>query len=227
MKTMFKKNDFKLPLMLAVLSVSTIGCSAHQVRYVNGTPVRNIKPAEWKVPQASSTKTQMTALELERTGDMYFHSGNFASSLVQYDKLLKSGIDKADIHYKKGRVLLAGKLYQDAIDSFVKVTEKSPDNGMAYQGIGEAFFAMEEYDQAKKNFQMAIEKDHNLWKAYNFLGIISDYRREYEKAVDAYRNAIRISPKNGMLYNNLGVSYALAEKNGSAVDSFLYAIKLN
>ncbi|MEA1948140.1 MAG: tetratricopeptide repeat protein [Thermodesulfobacteriota bacterium] len=207
----FKKRLFlSLPVMFFIVAGGLSGCATQQQNQ-----------------RGDLSAQEMPGSEIERLGDVYYNQGNYALALVQYNKFLRRNPDNNRVHYKKGLLLLKGRLDQEAIREFKVVIKKDSTHALAFQGLGQAYFRLKKYEDAIKHLSKAVEIDSTLWKAHNLLGIIYDYQGKYELAVREYNNAITLKPRDGLLYNNLGMSYALLEEYDKSVRSFNTALKFN
>ena len=180
-------------------------------------------PSLSKAPDTKSLP-EITPKEIEQAADLMFLRGNLPMAFVKYDECLKSDPENLNVHYKKGLVLLAAGMNQDAIREFERIIEKNKSFVLAHEGLGKAYFQMRQHSEAEKHFLKALEMDSNLWRSHNFLGIIYDYHERYDEAALNYLAAIRLEPSFGVLYHNLGVSYYLAGHYQKAVESFQKAI---
>jgi Flp pilus assembly protein TadD len=201
---------FSLPAMFFVMAASLSGCALQQ-----------------KNQRGDLAAQEMPGPEIERLGDAYYNQGNHQLALMEYNKFLQLNPDNNRVRYKKGLVLLKGRMDEGAIREFKGVINKDPTHALAFQGLGQACFRLKKYDDAIKHLSKAVEIDSTLWKAYNLLGIIYDYQEKYNLATRQYNNAIKLKPRDGSLYNNLGVSYSLMGEYDKAVRSFNQALKFN
>ncbi|MCK5505903.1 MAG: tetratricopeptide repeat protein, partial [Thermodesulfovibrionia bacterium] len=94
---------------------------------------------------------EMSGSEIERLGDVYLNQGNLQMALMQYEKFLKQNPENNRVLYKKGLLLLKGKMNEAAIRDFLKVTKKDPEHALGYQGLGQAFFRLKKYEDAIKH----------------------------------------------------------------------------
>ena len=73
--------------------------------------------------------------------------------------------------------------------------ELEPENSVAYNNRGVAYFAQEEYQKALDDFNKAIELDPEYANPYFFRGYYYHMKEAYESAVDNYNRARRLNPK--------------------------------
>ncbi len=156
----------------------------------------------------------------ERAGDIYFQRGNVEMAYTQYTKSLQRNPKNIRVRYKRGLLLLAGGMNEQA-----KRDLRDPEHAPAYMGLGQALFEEKDYSGARTHFMHALEIDSSLWKCHSYMGIINDYNEQYEMAVRDYLCAIKIKPDNGLLYNNLGMSYYFQDDYESAIEVFQKALE--
>jgi Flp pilus assembly protein TadD len=167
---------------------------------------------------------KMSSDELENLGDAFFANGNLHMAFVNYEKAIQANQKNPRVISKKGLLLLCAGLNQDAEKVFTQVLKDEPNNALAHEGLGRAYFQMRRYDDAKLALQKAVKLNPSLWAAYNLLGVIHDNQKHYQMALTEYRHALSLRPNEGMLYHNLGVSLSLAGKYEEAVEAFRVAI---
>jgi tetratricopeptide (TPR) repeat protein len=149
----------------------------------------------------------MTTADHEIAGDNHLRAGNLTMAFVKYDKALQMDPTLKRVRYKKGRLLLQKGLTDDAIREFQRIVQDDPDDALAYEGLGHAYFLTEELDLSKQNFQKSLALNDQLWLSHNFLGMIYDKERKFDQAITHYKKALAINSKEVSIYNNLGLSY--------------------
>jgi Flp pilus assembly protein TadD len=218
-----------LSAAMYILAVSSWGCATKQQNLQNGYAFNKIVSAKELHLQKEGPSLdkeppreppQMTADEHERLGDVYFSRGDLGKAFSEYETALKLDRKNGEICYKKGLLLVIGRMNEDAILEFQEALNKKPKHVLSHEGLGLAYFQMKKYDDAEAWFRKAVELDPKLWRAHNFLGIIYDYRKQYKKAIDEYEAAIAVKDNNGPLYNNLGISYFQTGEYEKAIAAF-------
>lgn len=226
------RSEVSLPRMLAallILAVSSWGCATKQQNLMDAYTFSDVQSAKELHLQQEATSLkmetpkelpEMTCEEYERLGDVYFSRGDLGTAFVQYEKSLKLNPENSEIHYKKGLLLVIGKMNENAILEFRQVLKKESRHPLSHEGLGLAYFQMKKYDEAEACFRKAGELDSTLWRAHNLLGVIYDYKKQYKKAIREYQAAIALKDNNGLLYNNMGISYFLAGDYQNAIAAF-------
>lgn len=130
-------------------------------------------------------------------GIIYFEERRYADAIRIFDEYCARYPDNVILHTLHGKVLLADKKYDRAIDEFVKAIKLDPS--LLKQRY---FFSMaillkndkKRFSEAKENLFWFLENEKDrLWKSYAlyWLGILSEKegdkgaaRRYYEKAIE-------------------------------------------
>lgn len=224
-----KKWLLALSAAMYMLTVSSWGCATKQQNLQNAYAFNEIVSARELHLQKGGTSLdreapkelpQMTPDEHERLGDVYFSRGDLGKAFAEYETALKLNRKNGEIYYKKGLLLVIGRMNEGAILEFEEALNKEPKHALSHEGLGLAYFQMEKYDDAEAWFRKAVELDPKLWRAHNFLGIIYDYRKHYRQAIGEYEAAIAVKDNNGLLYNNLGISYFKTGDREKAITAF-------
>ena len=233
---MHETKQWSFWILLVIMPLPALGCwgcapkQRHSGNEYASTQILSAKELHLrKGPRPAGTEKpkelpEMTCDEHERLGDVSFSRGDIGNAFVQYDKAQKRNPDSSRIHYKKGLLLVIGKMNEDALREFQDALKEEPNHALSHEGLGMAYFQMEKYDDAKACFYKAIELNPRLWKARNFLGIIHDYKKQSEKALHQYQAAIALKDDNEVLYNNLGTSRFLAGDYENAIKTFNKAL---
>lgn len=228
MRSSIHKTYLYLLISLVTAPGILLGCASNNegFRLKSGyKEFLKMQSANYDVKSTNPTATKMTDNEHERLGDLFYDQGNLSKAFIHYEKSLLLNPGNTQLQYKKGLLLVIGKLNEEAIKEFKAVLEKDSKDAPSYLGLGLAFFQIQKYGEAEENFQKAIELDPKLWKAHNMLGVIYDHKKNYKKAVKHYRTAIRLQPNNALLYNNLALSYSLRGDYAQAVELFQKALE--
>ena len=196
--------------------------------YTHVSDLPQNQAAAWDHKQPPTLELpEITGEEYEARGDALLRQKNFSLAYLQYENALTKNPDNIRVEYKIGMTyLMAGKL-DDALKQFEKVSENSPETGVAWEGQGRAHFLKRNYHPAEKYFFKALALNNYLWESHNFLGYIYDVRKDHAKAISQYLSALAIKPDCGSIYNNLGVSYSLTGHFPEAVEAFKAALTNN
>jgi len=141
-KNILKKFLLSLSVIIFIIAGGLSGCAPQQ-----------------KNMRGDVSFQEMSGSEIEKLGDIYFNQGNYELALVEYSRFLKLNPDNNSVHYKKGLLLLKGKMDQEAIREFQKLIDKDPVHAPAFQGLGQAYFRLKKNEEAVKHLSKAIELD--------------------------------------------------------------------
>ena len=121
----------------------------------------------------------------------------------------------------RGKVHLARKEQDEAIEDFTKAIELDPNLTLAYSNRGSSLALKNRFAEAVLDFTQAIEGNPKLAAAYNNRGIAYNQLGQYDRAVEDYSQAIEIAPKYIGAFHNRAISrtalgqYELAEIDAS------------
>lgn len=95
--------------------------------------------------------------------------------------------------------VLAGVMFNEgrldeALAAYMKLLEKSPDNGALQASIGAVLGRLGRYDEAEEHLARALELTPLNASAYHNRGVILEKRGDRDTAIAAYRTALRYRP---------------------------------
>jgi tetratricopeptide (TPR) repeat protein len=101
----------------------------------------------------------------------------------EVDALLKSGIQQME----EGRMGLA-------VETFTRITERSPDFAEGWNKRATAYYLMGDYDQSLKDCDEVIKRNPQHFGALSGYGLIYIKRGELERALEYFERALEINP---------------------------------
>ncbi len=117
--------------------------------------------------------------------------------------------------------------FKDALDYYKEATEKSPDDTIAWYGLGSCYDGLDKPEEAIAAYKQAVEIDpenadahYNLGRYYRKLG-------RYEDAIEAYDQAIEADPDHAASYFDLGMLYGKLEEFENGERSFNQVLRIN
>lgn len=125
---------------------------------------------------------------------------------------------------KRGDVLMARKMYREAIDSYLEAPQ---DSAIIWNKMGIAYHQMMQLDAAMKRYRRAIRLDAKYPEAINNLGTIYYAEKRYSKATGYYKRALKLAPGAASIYSNLGTAYFAEKKYKDALDAYDTALRLD
>lgn len=124
----------------------------------------------------------------------------------------------------RGDIMMARKMYRDAIDFYKPTSNKSP---VLANKAGIAYHQMGDLDNAKKYYERAIKLDRSYPEAYNNLGTVQYAKKSYGNAIKSYERALALTPKAASVWSNLGTAYFARKKYPEALRAYQYALELD
>ena len=124
----------------------------------------------------------------------------------------------------RGDILMARKMYREAIDVFREDKSKDP---VISNKIGIAYHQMQQLDNARKYYEQAIRLKSDYAEAINNLGTVYYARRSFGRSIRYYQRALKYAPKSASIYSNLGTAYFARKKYKEAMETYQTALKLD
>ena len=144
-------------------------------------------------------------------------------------KAIQLDENNAEMHRWLGDMLVGSprRLYDQAIQSYQKAAELSPDSPEVYVGLGDAQQAKGQYDEAVADYQKALQLQPDNARVYYGMGkILYNEKQEYHEAVAAYQKAIQIDPTFLDAHLSLGDIYEEKGLYQEAIDRYSYVLSL-
>lgn len=107
---------------------------------------------------------------------------------------------------KKGNEAYEKKDYNNAINDYKKVTEKSPANATAQYNLGNALFKNKKPDEAVEAYDNAIaanKTNAEKSKAFYNKGVVLQNNKKLPECIEAYKNALKLNPDDDDARQNL------------------------
>jgi tetratricopeptide (TPR) repeat protein len=124
----------------------------------------------------------------------------------------------------RGDILMARKMYREAIDVFREDKSKNP---VISNKIGIAYHQMQQLDSARKYYEQAIRFKPDYAEAINNLGTVYYAKKSFGRSISYYRKALKYAPKSASIYSNLGTAYFARKKYKEAMETYQIALKLD
>jgi len=124
-------------------------------------------------------------------------------------------------------ILMARKLYPDAIKSYEHLLREDPKNGVLFNKLGVAYQQYGDYGHAEHAYKQAIKADKTYASAYNNVGTVEYTDHKYSHAIGWYEKALALRPDMATVYCNLGYAYFSEKHYPEAMDAFEHAIHID
>jgi tetratricopeptide (TPR) repeat protein len=128
---------------------------------------------------------------------------------------------------KRGDILMARKMYREAIDTFREGSARDP---ILLNKIGIAYHQMLQLDNALKSYQQALRAKPDYTEVMNNIGTIYYARKSYRRAITWYSRALKVDPedpKSAPIYMNLGTAYFARKNYIQTTKAYEHAIALD
>jgi tetratricopeptide (TPR) repeat protein len=129
-------------------------------------------------------------------------------------------------HYNLGLVLVKEKKIEQAIASFQRAKQLSPNAPEPSFHLGLAYLQQGKIEEAEKAFENAIELNPNYAEAQYNLGTILFDRGNNEAALDAFRKATAANPYYANAYYAAGLVFVRQKRYQQAKPVLQYAQQL-
>ena len=125
---------------------------------------------------------------------------------------------------KTGDILMARKMYREAVDAY---REGPEDSAILHNKTGIAFHQMLNFPAAKKEYERAVKLKPDYSEAINNLGTVYYGQKSYRRAINYYKRAIRLTPNSASVYSNLGTAYFARKDYKHAAENYQQALSLD
>ncbi len=121
-------------------------------------------------------------------------------------------------------VLMARKMYREAIDVYSKIPENSPSR---WNKTGIAYHQLTDLSAAKRSYERALRLNPGFGEARNNLGTIFYSEKSYRRAIREYKKALRLLPDSASVHSNIGTAYFARKDYKRAAEEYQKALELD
>ena len=140
------------------------------------------------------------------------------------DKTPPSDPSKALSPEVRGDILMARKMYREAIETY----QAGPhDSAVLANKIGIAYHQLLDLEMAKKQYERAVKIDSKYAEALNNLGTVYYARKSFRRAIGEYKRALRINPESASFLSNLGTAYYARKQYKEMTEAYEKAIAID
>ncbi len=125
---------------------------------------------------------------------------------------------------ERGDILMARKMYREAIDVY---SQEPESQATRWNKIGIAYHQLQDLAAAKQSYQRALTINPRYGEALNNLGTIDYAQKHYSKAVHQYKKALKVLPQSASLLSNLGTAYFAKKDYKHAGEAYQHALSLD
>jgi len=129
--------------------------------------------------------------------------------------------------FKQGETAEAVRNNSQAETIWREILRVEPNNGKAYNNLGNALRRQGKLAEALAAHQKALQLNHNDAEAYVGIGNVLNAQGKPEEALASHKKAIQLNPKLAIAYNGLGNALYNQEKLEEAVTAYQKAIEFD
>lgn len=98
--------------------------------------------------------------------------------------------------------------FKEALNYYKEATEKSPEDALAWYGLGSCYVGLDNPEAAIAAFLQAVRADPQNPAPYYNLGRFYGSLERYEEAISFFKQAVAVDPDHAMSYFDLGIIYS-------------------
>jgi superkiller protein 3 len=129
--------------------------------------------------------------------------------------------------FKQGETAEAVRNNSQAETIWREILRVEPNNGKAYNNLGNALRRQGKLAEALAAHQKALQLNHNDAEAYVGIGNVLNAQGKPEEALAYHKKALQLNPKLAIAYSNLGNALYDQKKLDEAVAAYQKAIELD
>lgn len=150
---------------------------------------------------------------------------DYPGALVLLKQAARQDSRDAEVNFYCGFASARSKLYDDAIEHYLKAARIESDWVDPLNNLGTAYHAVGRLEEAIESYKKAIKVSPNFAAAYVNLAAVLDSLGRYQESADIYKQAIKLRPNSAALYNRIGVAYYKTGHVPEALESFDKAVR--
>ncbi len=194
----------------------------------SGSPVVNAKGKVVGVVSFQATRGQNLNFAVSSKGILDLKHRKTPKTLSEWTYDIKMRTPKlVEKLCKQGFNFSIRGEFKDALNYFKEATEKSPNDTVAWYGLGSCYDGLDQPEQAIEAFKHVIRIDPK--NAASYFNLARYYRKlgRYEKAIEIYYQAIDTDPDHAPSYFELGMVYGKLEEFKNGEKAFKQVLRIN
>lgn len=160
-------------------------------------------------------------------GDQALNKGDYAKSLIYYDKSLEADQSHAETWNNKGAALAYLGRYQKAVLCYDKAINTSQTSSLPWNNKGLALYNLGRVDEALDCLNRSCSLDQGNAGAWYNKGILLSGRGRYREALDYYNRSIEDDLYSPQKWNNKGLALIKLGRFNDSLDCFRNAVNLD
>ncbi|MBW2603389.1 MAG: tetratricopeptide repeat protein [Deltaproteobacteria bacterium] len=194
----------------------------------SGSPVVNMRGKVVGVASFQATRGQNLNFAVSSKGILDLKQSETPKTLSEWTYDIKMRTPKlVEKLCKQGFNFSIRGEFKDALNYFKEATEKSPNDTVAWYGLGSCYDGLDQQEQAIEAFKQVIRIDPDNAASYFNLGRYYRKLGRYEKAIETYYQAIETDPDHAPSYFDLGMVYGRLEEFKNGEKAFKQALRIN
>jgi len=147
-------------------------------------------------PNSSGECNKSISFVYVKSATAYFHSADYETALVLYEKALSFDNKSAAALFGIGNVTYEKKNYEDAILLYKKSLSINDKHGFPYHMLGACYYELLDFNNAEKNYLKSILLTPRHTSSYIRLSKLYRELGDNEKSLDILRKLEMIDPEN-------------------------------
>jgi tetratricopeptide (TPR) repeat protein len=194
----------------------------------SGSPVINMKGKVIGVVSFQAVKGQNLNFAVSSEGILNLKSSDSLKTLSEWTYDIKMKTPKlVEKLCKEGFKFSIRGAFKDALNYFKEATEKSPNDTVAWYGLGSCYDGLDQPEEAIAAFKQAIRIDPKNAVAYFNIGSYYSKIGRYEDAIAAFTQAVEFDPDYAPSYFDLGMAYERLEELENSEKAFKQVLRIN
>lgn len=157
------------------------------------------------------------------------HTPTSAENTGSFSGQPSADMESARVHTELASEYLRMRQYDVALEEYTIATQRSPNYGLAYNGLGLVYSALGETSKAEAAFQRALQLQPNSSESHNnygrFLCDLGKYEAANNEFMLATKNPLYKTPQ--MAFHNAGVCAVRSQQKAKAEGYFIKALELD
>ena len=193
----------------------------------SGSPVINMKGKVVGVVSFQAVKGQNLNFAVSGAGVLNLKSAKTLKTVSEwtYDIKMKTPKLVEKLCREGFKFSIQGE-FKNALNYFREATERSPNDTIAWYGLGSCYDGLDQPDEAIAAFKQVIRIDSKNVVAYFNIGHYYSKIGRYEDAIEAYTKAVSIDPDHAPSYFDLGVVYERLKEFENSEKAFKQVLRI-